>query len=226
MEKSVLSSGRHRAAVSNGNTWRGPAFVLTLGVIAGSLVSGATEAQTNRNKTANEAQFTVEGAERCLRCHAGETMTIVADTAHGNSENPNTPYAQHGCESCHGPGSLHVSRARGGRGLPALVVFGDSETVGRQTDACTACHADDMGDLEGMEWDGSAHDTDTMTCVTCHDAHIVGNPLTEQKKQLKSCANCHNDEISAHPRFEDKGIVFDNLTCYDCHDVHQLIREP
>jgi len=172
------------------------------------------------------AQFTAEGTDRCLGCHAGERMALMAETVHGNADNPHTPYAQQGCESCHGPGSLHASRARGGRGVPALVTFAREESAQIKTQACVGCHAEDMGDLPGIEWVGSVHDAAKMTCIDCHQLHIVGNPLTGQKRQQENCAQCHNRQIAAHPRFEDKGIVFDALTCYECHDVHQLLREP
>ena len=191
------------------------------------LLTMAAVAQDNRSNGLPEAQYTAEGMERCLHCHAGERMTLMAETAHGNPENPHTPWAQHGCESCHGPGSLHASRARGGRGFPSLVTFARDESAEKQTQACVVCHAKDMGDLPGMmEWSGSAHDTDGITCTACHTAHAVGNPLKDQQKQRDSCTNCHDKQIAAHPRFEDKGIVFDRLTCYDCHDIHQLSHEP
>lgn len=199
---------------------------LLVGLMLASLIPMVTTAQGNRATGRPEAQYTAEGTERCLSCHAGERMAIMAETAHGNAENPHSPYAQQGCESCHGPGSLHVSRARGGRGFPAMITFGESDTVQRQTAACIGCHADDMGDLKGMEWTGSAHDADSMTCISCHEVHIVDNPLKEQKHQRESCGACHDKQIASHPRFEDKGIVFDELSCYDCHDVHQLIHEP
>jgi DmsE family decaheme c-type cytochrome len=189
-------------------------------------LSHSSVAKDDKANGLPEAQYTAEGTERCLKCHAGETMTVVADTAHGDAGNPHTPYAQKGCESCHGPGSLHVSRARGGIGFPALIVFDKRDTVARQTGACLGCHADDMGDLEGMAWSGSAHDTGRMTCVSCHQGHVVGNPLADPVRQQQSCAKCHDEDIAAHPRFEDKGIVFDKLSCYDCHDVHQLEHGP
>lgn len=173
-----------------------------------------------------DAQFTAGGTASCMRCHAGERMTLMAETAHGNTDNPHTPYAQQGCESCHGPGSLHVSRARGGRGFPALIRFDSKESVPQQTAACLNCHGKEMGELEGMAWTDSLHDSGTMTCVTCHEAHIVGNSLRDQEQQRKSCAKCHDVQITNHRRFENVGIVFDKLSCYDCHDVHQLERTP
>ena len=184
-------------------------------------------AQSTRDRLAADAQFTDRGTEECMRCHAGESMTVVAETAHGNVDNPHTPYAKQGCESCHGPGSLHVSRAAGGAGFPALLKFGkdaDDAEIPRQTEACQTCHADDMGELEGLAWSGSLHDTGEVTCVSCHQMHSLENPLAEIASQTASCATCHEEQIDVHPRFEGKGIVFDQLACYDCHDVHQLIK--
>ena len=190
------------------------------------IISGPTAAQNAGKSSAPESQYTAGGAERCLRCHAGERMMLMAETAHGHPDNPHTPFAGHGCEACHGPGSLHVSRARGGIGFPALIVFDDRDSVARQTGACMSCHGDDMGDLEGLEWTGSVHDTDDVTCINCHEVHRIDNPLQGQKPQLEACSACHAEQIENHRRFEDKGIVFDNLSCFDCHDVHQLIHEP
>lgn len=198
-------------------------------ILAGLLTMTAAAQDSREEPRANglpEAQYTAEGSERCLRCHAGERMALMADTAHGDETNPHTPYAERGCESCHGPGSLHASRARGGRGVPSLVTFGRDESTEVQTQACIRCHADSMGDLAGMEWDGSAHDAFNITCTTCHQAHIVGNPMTDADRQRERCTICHSRQIAEHPRFEDKGIAFEALTCYDCHDVHQLIRKP
>ena len=173
----------------------------------------------------SDAQFTAEGSERCLNCHGGDRIALIAESAHGNLDNPNTPFAQKGCESCHGPGSLHVSRARGGAGFPPLPAFEDDGTLRQETQVCIDCHANDMGELAGMQWVGSVHDTDGVTCVSCHESHVVGNALTERKQQLENCAGCHKAQIAAHNRFENRGIVFDRLSCYDCHDVHQLISE-
>ena len=100
---------------------------LTIGVLiltAGSwLATTQSEAQDSSRSAAPDAQFTSEGSERCLTCHAGESMTAVLDTPHGDATNPHTPFANYGCESCHGPGSWHISRARGGAGFPPLLGF-------------------------------------------------------------------------------------------------------
>jgi len=181
-------------------------------------------AQNDRPST-QAAQFTAGGTESCMRCHAGENMAIVGETPHGDKDNPDSPFAQQGCESCHGPGSLHVSRARGGAGFPALLRFGDRKTRPEQNQACLDCHAQDMGDTPGMEWQGSLHDTPRMTCVGCHTLHSAENDMLDKQTQTQTCSRCHEEQISAHKDFQSKGIVFDRLMCSDCHDVHQLTRE-
>jgi len=83
-----------------------PVCVLVLLVLTfAGFMSASAEAQKKNKSVTPKAQYTAEGAKRCLYCHAGERMTVMAKTAHGNQKNPNTPYAKHGCESCHGPGS-------------------------------------------------------------------------------------------------------------------------
>jgi len=183
----------------------------------------ASPSAAQGSRSTGAAQFTEAGTDSCLRCHGGENMTVMAETVHGKADDPNAPYAQKGCESCHGPGSLHVSRARGGAGFPALIRFGDKETHPAQTATCLDCHEDDTDTTEGMEWTGSLHDTPEITCVSCHSMHTTNNSLSNRDEQVESCADCHKDEITNHRRFEQQGIVFDKLTCYDCHDVHQLI---
>jgi len=220
MKSKYQTDVRHRKGISAGVT---AAALLAGALLVASIVPESGQAQSNSSRAAAAAQFTAEGSERCLSCHGGERMSSVAETPHGMPENPHSPFAKQGCESCHGPGSLHVSRAAGGAGFPALTKFGDDGVVAEQTAACISCHEEDMGDLEGMAWQGSLHDADDMTCVSCHTVHTTDNPLDEPQQQLATCSGCHQQQIAAHSRFEDKGIVFDKLRCYDCHDVHQLI---
>jgi DmsE family decaheme c-type cytochrome len=191
------------------------------------LMAGWSSAGAQQPGAVPQAKFTEQGTERCLDCHGGEQMTLIADSPHGDVSNPHTPYAQRGCESCHGKGSLHVSRARGGAGFPELIQFKRrGASVQRQNEACLNCHMTDMDELEGMAWAGSLHDTGRMSCGTCHTIHVVENAMASATEQKQTCMGCHDEQIAAHPRFENKGIVFDKLTCGDCHDVHQLERKP
>ena len=193
-------------------------YLLLLGYVGPDIA----DAQTSRSRLEADAQYTDGGTKRCLSCHGGETMAIMSETPHGNLDNPHSPYSQQGCESCHGPGSVHVSRAGGGAGRPLLLSFKSREGVPEQNAACMSCHAQTLGELQGFAWTGSLHDDAGMSCQRCHQTHSTEKPMEDQALQQANCARCHRRQIDGHPRFEDKGILFDNLSCSTCHAVHEL----
>jgi predicted CXXCH cytochrome family protein len=209
--------------MGSGGSARTAALMLALFVLP--LLPGAAAGQAVDRIP--EAHYTDGGAEACLRCHAGDTMVVILETAHGDQTNPQAPFGadQAGCEACHGPGSLHVSRSRGGAGYPPLARFGrGGDPVSEQLGLCLGCHENALGDHPGMSFRGSLHDTGRMTCSTCHTIHTSENVLADRDAQIKNCARCHSSQIDAHDTFEGRGILFDRLTCHDCHDVHQLMR--
>jgi DmsE family decaheme c-type cytochrome len=181
-----------------------------------------TEIQTEKRVPS----FTEDGTEACLRCHSGEKMRAIASSSHGNSENPGSPFAGNGCESCHGPGSIHVSRAHGGRGFPPLTTFGrgkDTSPREEQIHACLTCHADTNTGTKRIGFIGSVHDKRTINCSTCHQVHVETDPLTDQDQQAATCYRCHRKQKEEHPRFEGKSIDFNALSCSTCHDVHYAV---
>lgn len=172
-----------------------------------------------------KAQYTAEGVEGCFRCHQGDSMSAMAETAHGNRDNPHTPYAQKGCESCHGPGSFHSSRARGGVGFPQLITFQwGRETRQVQMHACMSCHEKDMGELKGMTWYGNIHEKTGMTCNYCHQLHVVDEGLKDHQVQREQCGKCHARKLGNHPVLTTNGKtrpILTNAKCTACHKVHE-----
>jgi predicted CXXCH cytochrome family protein len=175
----------------------------------------------------------------CLYCHSLEPVRAILDSPHGDKSKPDSPYARHGCESCHGDASQHVVQLRLNKPQVSMITYGPQAAtpVDKQSQSCLHdCHERKMGDLEGMEWTGSVHarpwvdsagEQREMSCVACHKVHETHESLEDRTQQAKVCYQCHEKTEREHPRFEDKGIVFDRLTCWDCHDVHQLIpQEP
>ena len=84
------------------------------------------------------------------------------------------------------------------------------------------CHAQTLGDLEGFDWIGSLHDDAGLSCQDCHQSHSTERPMQDQAQQQANCSGCHRRQIEGHPRFENAGILFDNLSCSTCHAVHEL----
>lgn len=183
--------------------------------------SGDTQAQDNSNLP--QAKFTGGGPEACLKCHGGPAMILMADTPHGNAGNRHTPYGQESCESCHGPGSFHVSSARGGVGFPLL---NDFKYVGTpkpgQFNSCIGCHAEPRPGHRGIGWVGSLHDVAGLSCSTCHETHALDASLAPIPSQQSVCGTCHGRANNKHAGFENNGILIDQLQCTTCHDVHML----
>ena len=200
-------------------------------------LSSAAAQPADLDAAGKTAGFTAEEHLTCLYCHNLERMTAVENTAHGNKENPDTPIAQHECESCHGPGDLHVTRLRLNQARVPMIEYGPEAATpfSKQSQTCLDnCHGKDMGELKAMEWNDSVHartwqdadgQTKEMSCVNCHKLHEQDVLVKDRTQQAQICYQCHEKTEREHPRFEDKGIVYDRLTCWDCHDVHQLIYQ-
>lgn len=206
----------------------GPGIILLgLSLIMANMAIWAEESGSTRSAK-RTPEYTGQGADGCLRCHSGIKMHAVAASAHGTMEHRSSPLAAHGCEACHGPGSIHVSRAHGGRGFPPLTRFGRGSqfsTREDQIDACLACHTNEMGAAGPIQFRGSPHDRRNINCSTCHQVHAETDPMNEKEQQASTCYRCHRKQKTEHPRFEDKSIDFEALSCGTCHDVHVAVHD-
>jgi hypothetical protein len=103
------------------------------------------------------------GNEVCKACH-GAQVEKFSQTVMGKIflHNPRNAMEKQACESCHGPGSNHVS-AGGGKGVGGLITFrkdsGESATV--QNAACLGCPQ------RGVQtyWAASPHASRGTACV-------------------------------------------------------------
>lgn len=167
--------------------------------------------------------FTRDGVKGCHYCHAGDFNQTVAASPHGDATNPATPYGQHGCESCHGPGSFHVSRAFGGKGRPGLILFGAGPGVStreEQLAACESCHNNEAEGPARIAFRDSAHDSRFINCSTCHSMHVAVEPLSSPAGQAEICLECHRSMRSGHPEVRGRSVDFSQQACSDCHDLH------
>ena len=110
-------------------------------LVLAAAVSGTTQArdQSGGQTTpapANQAAGNYVGEDTCVTCHEAEGKS-VRHTLHGKGENPRAPEAQHGCETCHGPGKAHIddpSKPDSIRRFPSMA----SRDV---SDVCLTCHS-------------------------------------------------------------------------------------
>lgn len=154
------------------------------------------------------------GADICAECHE-EKFEQILPSKHAQMNDLRTPFAIHGCESCHGRGETHALSE--GEDLTGLIVFGKRSAVSPhdQNGQCLACHQD----TQRMHWQGSAHESADLVCTSCHLIHQADGVL-HKAKEIDVCLDCHTrvradiHKASAHP------IRHGQITCTDCHSPH------
>ncbi|HEX3800301.1 MAG TPA: cytochrome c3 family protein [Verrucomicrobiae bacterium] len=160
---------------------------------------------------------TFVGDKACADCHANITRVFPASPHARLHLDDGRMAGQHGCESCHGPGSKHI--AMGGRGgLDKFII-----NPGRQPEACLKCHIDTEAEfhlpqhhpvLEGK-----------MNCVQCHDPHgadiMKPSGGSAMARLNENCATCHREQT--------KPVIFEHAAmregCTTCHNPHGSINQ-
>lgn len=113
------------------------------------------------------------------------------------------------CESCHGPGYLHVEE--GSRRNPMI-------GIGLEYGTCAQCHAEEPYLTVPLQWEASAHSD--------KNAQAFWYPIGEERLD---CVRCHSgagyiDWANGLPR-EEWRTGYQTITCAVCHDPHDA-RNP
>lgn len=166
--------------------------------------------QTPQTPAAQGATFA--GETTCLTCHDAQRAGYE-NSPHNRTVDPRTPAAQQGCETCHGPGSLHVgdpinNPVKAFLRLPAAEVNA----------TCATCH--NRG--EHALWEGSQHESRDLSCTSCHRVHNYKSPAFQLKEatQREVCASCHRDKVAKIDRSGHMPVREGKLECTTCHNVH------
>jgi len=162
--------------------------------------------------------YTAGGAQTCKQCHNASPVTDIIGTPHSVKGDSRTPFAQHDCESCHGPNEAHVEGFAKGKFVEPPVVFNGphASPVSIRNQVCLTCHQNDGR----MNWQGSPHQRNDVACTSCHTVHAHKDPVLVKATQTAKCFTCHvqqraeSFEYSHHPMREG------TVVCSDCHNTH------
>jgi predicted CXXCH cytochrome family protein len=160
------------------------------------------------------AGATFVGNQACYDCHTNITRSFPS-SAHARLHVEGARMSgQVGCESCHGPGSLHV-QSGGGRGV--FIV-----NPGRDSQACVQCHFEVHAQFSLPQHhplpEGRMH------CVQCHDPHGLDilKPAggLAMARRNEACASCHRDQarpfVFVHEALREG--------CVSCHEPHGSVH--
>jgi len=162
------------------------------------------------------------GSEACETCH--ESITRNFRTAiHARLKAPGDNAKEMGCETCHGPGSLHVSSG------------GDKSKIvnpRRSPDTCFQCHLEVRARFEMPHHHPVLEGK--MSCADCHNPHEGraikggGTSLPQQVKgggtlllgQNDTCFQCHTAQAGPFV-FQHEAL---KEGCISCHSPHGSVN--
>lgn len=155
---------------------------------------------------------TFVGSETCSQCHENITKDFhSADHARLMAKGPNSQ--EMGCESCHGPGSIH--NETGGARNTILNPKRDHET-------CFQCHMDMKA-----RFDTPHHhpiENGKVSCSDCHNAHkgpAIRGGGTSLMAESDTCVQCHTAQRGPFV-FEHEAL---REGCTTCHNPHGSVND-
>jgi predicted CXXCH cytochrome family protein len=182
--------------------------------VTGVLLNSCSTESLSITAAPQIAGATFVGDHACAECHTNISR-VFGSSPHARIRLEDTRAAgQTGCESCHGPGSLHIAS---GGGRAKFIV-----NPGKNSTACFECHRP----IEAQFHLPQHHPVleKKMNCVQCHDPHGLDilKPAggLAMARPNESCGQCHREQtrpfVFEHPALREG--------CTMCHNVHGSIN--
>jgi predicted CXXCH cytochrome family protein len=151
------------------------------------------------------------GSDTCAECH-GEIVRDFRSSSHARLEARGETVSNVGCESCHGPGSLHNESG----GAHHTIV-----NPNHSPETCFRCHLE-VKSRFSLPSHHPVHEG-KVTCSDCHDPHKGGAVIgggTELATEFDTCGRCHTAQRGPFV-FEHEAI---REGCTTCHQPHGTVN--
>lgn len=158
------------------------------------------------------AGATFVGSKECAQCHEGITSGFH-DATHAKLLAGGENAKNIGCESCHGPGSIHSKK---GSGHTNII------NPERNPETCFQCHLDKRGEFALPNSHPVAHGK--VSCSDCHELH-KGDAIMAGGTRLtaanETCLKCHDSQRGPFV-FEHEAL---RENCTTCHNPHGTVND-
>jgi len=151
------------------------------------------------------------GSEECAVCHE-DVFAYYRRTVHFKIRYFEVAGQERGCESCHGPGSVHVEE---GGNVEKIISFSKLRSA-QISQICLKCHTKEPL----IHWSSNLHALSDVGCNECHKSHKITAKKMVYKDDPNLCYDCHQqmrariEFPSHHPIREGK------MKCTECHNTH------
>lgn len=164
------------------------------------------------------------GEKSCTSCHQTEDKHF-GHTLHAKvfRQNPKNEIEKTVCETCHGPGSNHVTNP-----TDKTAIIGFTKDWGtplaKQNEQCLSCHKGG----QRLHWPGSAHATNKLGCSDCHNpmARFSANGLLKKASISETCMTCHQQQRAEFNKRSHMPLPEGKMSCADCHNPHGSPTKP
>jgi len=154
---------------------------------------------------------TFTGSAACADCH-DDIVQEFRTAVHANLQARGANALEVGCESCHGPGSLHNESG----GEPGTILNPKQDPT-----TCYQCHLSTRAAFN-LPYHHPVPEG-KLTCGQCHDPHkgpAVKGAGTSLLSSSEACYECHNTQRGPHV-FEHEAM---REGCTACHQPHGSVN--
>jgi predicted CXXCH cytochrome family protein len=216
------------------------AVAASMSITVGATFQGSSNQSRNADSYAHRLFAKAKaddflGSKACAECHEAKSVNFTHSGHATFVMNPALPADKQGCESCHGPGALHL------KDEDSEVISFTKLSPKESSAACLRCHSDVM---TASQWHRTVHSNADVACVSCHQIHpeettaniqlgerdLVKREVYPSAKpshallkggdEAKLCATCHQKEAMQFKKPSHHPLPEGKLLCSDCHSLH------